>query len=400
MRRPLNHEIQNATQPDGFTTGYKLSRMEHTRWRLLFVTWMIRRSPKPLELGAAICMLLGVVVTEGVGGHGVVGTIRREPSHRAVGLRGDMDALPITELNESLTYRSAVVGVMHACGHDGHTTALLGAAALLQRDPDWNGTVQLIFQPAEEGGGGAHSMIAAGLFTRFPVDCIFGWHNWPGLSEGTIAVHQSVVMAAGSGFKIVFEGKTGHAAMPHLARDPVLGAGHCIVALQSIVARNVDPLDSAVVTVTKIQAGDGWNQVSRTAELRGTVRYLRKETGDVVAAAIQRVAEGVAAALGLSAEVEIWRGVPVTENHPEAREVAAAAAATMTIVRRDLLPTMGGDDFSWFLQEVPGAFVWIGDGSTANGCELHSPFYDFNDAILPVASRYLAAVAKSALATV
>lgn len=341
--------------------------------------------------------VLGVEVTERVGGNGVVGTINRG-SHGAIGLRADMDALPLTEQNEALPYRSQVPGVMHACGHDGHTAALLGAAIRLTRDADWIGTVQLIFQPAEEGGGGAQAMIADGLLTRFPIDQIFSWHNWPGLAVGTIAVHDAAVMAAGSGFEIVFSGVSGHAAMPHHTRDAILALGHCIVALQSIVSRNVDPLDSVVVSVTKAQAGENWNQIARSATLRGTIRYLRPAAGALAESAIQRVAQGISASLGLAADVKTWRGVPPVENHPTSRDIAVSVANDVATLRQDLLPAMSGDDFAWFLQKVPGSYVWIGNGTVEDGRPLHDSRYDFNDTVLPLASEYLAGVAKRALA--
>ncbi|WP_235907673.1 amidohydrolase [Siccirubricoccus phaeus] len=340
---------------------------------------------------------MGVEVAEGIGGHGLVGTIRRG-GNRSVGLRADMDALPIQELNPLLPHRSTVPGVMHACGHDGHTTALLGAASLLVQDPDWSGTVQLVFQPAEEGGGGAKAMIADGLFERFPMERIFGWHNWPGLEAGTIAVHDSAVMAAGARFEIAFEGHAGHAALPHLTRDPMLGVGHCIVALQSIVARNLDPLQAGVVSVTMAEAGEAQNQVAHRAELRGTARWLSEPNGAAIEAGMRRIAGGIAAAFGLEANVSFRVGVPVTANHQAERELAAQAAGAVTTLRRDLPPAMTGEDFSWFLKEVPGAFVWIGNGPGEGGRELHNPNYDFNDAVLPVASGYLAEVAKRALA--
>jgi hippurate hydrolase len=345
---------------------------------------------------------LGVTEIEtGIGGHGVVATLRRAATgaggNRSVGLRADMDALPIQELDETLPHRSRKPGVMHACGHDGHTTALLGAAALLLEDPSWSGTVRLVFQPAEEGGGGARHMIADGLFRRFPMDRIFGWHNWPGLEAGHIAIHEKAVMAAGARFDIVFEGHAGHAALPHMTRDPMLGAGHAIVALQSIVARGVDPLQSAVVSVTVAEAGTAGNQISNRARLHGTARWLDEAVGDLIEARMREVAHGIAAAFGLTAAVEFRRGVPVTANHPAERETAAAAAASVTTARRDLPPAMTGEDFSWFLNEVPGAFVWIGNGPADGGRELHHPAYDFNDEVLPVASSYLAAVAKRAL---
>jgi len=346
---------------------------------------------------------LGVTEIEtGIGGHGVVATLRRQASsvggNRSVGLRADMDALPIQEADESLPHRSRKPGVMHACGHDGHTAALLGAAALLQADTSWSGTVRLVFQPAEEGGGGARKMIAEGLFSRFPMERIFGWHNWPGLPAGTVAVHDRAVMGASSRFDITFCGHAGHAALPHMTRDPMIGAGHAIVALQSIVSREVDPMKAGVVSITMASSGEAQNQVPARAVLKGTARWLDDAVGDLIELRMNEIAQGIAVAFGLSALVNFHRGVPVTANSPAERETAAAAAATVTQVTRELGPAMTGEDFSWYLHEVPGAFVWIGNGPGDGGRELHNPSYDFNDAILPAASGFLAAVAKRALA--
>jgi hippurate hydrolase len=370
-----------------------------TRWRrhLHALPGLTLHEGATAAFVAARLRELGVTaVAEGVGGHGVVATLNRG-GNRSVGLRADMDALPIQELNELLPHRSTIAGVMHACGHDGHTAALLGAARLLLEDPSWSGTVQLVFQPAEEGGGGARAMIADGLFSRFPMERIFGWHNWPGLAAGTVALHDRAVMAAAARFVIHFDGHAGHAALPHLTRDPMLGAGHCIVALQSLVARNLDPLAAGVVSVTMAEAGEAQNQVAARATLRGTCRWLDDGTGEALQAGMRRVARGVAETYGLAAEVE-WRpGVAVTENHPAERDLATAAAAARGPHQQHTTPAMTGEDFCWFLKQVPGAFVWIGNGPAEGGRELHNPSYDFNDAILPAASGWLAEVAKRAL---
>ena len=340
---------------------------------------------------------LNVPFVAGVGGHGVVATISRGQSNRSVGLRADMDALPITETT-GLPYASANPGVMHACGHDGHTTSLLGAAALLQQDTSWTGTVQLVFQPAEEGGGGAKSMIADGLFERFPMERIFGYHNWPGLDAGTIAVHDAAVMASGGRLEFRVRGHSGHAALPHLARDPMVASAHLLLGLQTIVSRNVDPLDSVVITVATMEAGSAANQIPGEAFMRGTMRTLRNEVCDAVEDAIRRVCAGVALSCDVQIEVALRRGNPVTVNTPAERDLAAEAVVAAGLpLRRDMAPAMTGEDFAWYLQQRPGAFVWIGNGPAENGRELHNSSYDYNDEILPAAAGYLASVAKRAL---
>jgi amidohydrolase len=340
---------------------------------------------------------LGIPFVAGVGGHGVVATLSRGQSNRSVGLRADMDALPISETS-GVAHASTNPGVMHACGHDGHTTSLLGAAALLARDPSWGGTVQLVFQPAEEGGGGARSMIAEGLFDRFPMERIFGYHNWPGLDAGTVAVHDAAVMASGGRLEFRVTGHSGHAALPHLARDPVVASAHLLLALQTIVSRNVDPLDSVVITIATVEAGSAVNQIPGEAVMRGTMRTLRAAACDHAEQAIRRVAAGVAQSCDVAIDVGFRRGNPVTQNSPAERELAAEAATAAGLpLRRDMLPAMTGEDFAWYLQERPGAFVWIGNGSAEGGRELHNSNYDFNDAVLPAAAEYLASVAKRAL---
>jgi amidohydrolase len=340
---------------------------------------------------------LGVAFTAGIGGHGVVATISRGQSNRSVGLRADMDALPIIETT-ALPYASTNPGVMHACGHDGHTVSLLGAAALLMRDASWSGTVHLVFQPAEEGGGGAKSMIADGLFERFPMERIFGYHNWPGLEAGAVAVHDGPVMAAGNRLVFTVKGHSGHAALPHMTRDPMVAAAHLLLALQTIVSRNVDPLDSAVITIAMVQAGSAANQIPGEAVMGGTMRTLRTAVRDQIEAAIHRVAAGVAHTFEVEIDVAIPRGNPVTLNTQAERDLAARAVVAAGLpLRRDMAPAMTGEDFAWYLEQRPGAFVWIGNGPADGGRELHNSNYNYNDAILSTASSFLAGVAKRAL---
>jgi amidohydrolase len=340
---------------------------------------------------------LGVPFVAGVGGHGVVATLQRGTSNRSVGLRADMDALPILETS-GVTHASRKSGVMHACGHDGHTVSLLGAAAMLARDQSWSGTVQFVFQPAEEGGGGAKSMIADGLFERFPMERIFGYHNWPGLDAGTVAVHDGPVMASGGRVVFTIKGHSGHAALPHMARDPMIAAAHLLLALQTIVSRNVDPLDAAVITIGILQSGSAANQIPGEALMRGTMRTLKESVRDGMEEAVERVAAGVAQTFGVKIDVEQLRGNPVTVNTAAERDLAAEAIQAAGIpLRRDMAPAMTGEDFAWYLQHRPGAFAWVGNGPGDGGRELHNSNYDFNDAILPSASGYLAGVAKRAL---
>ncbi|HET9148746.1 MAG TPA: amidohydrolase [Acetobacteraceae bacterium] len=339
---------------------------------------------------------LGIPFEAGIGGHGVVATLRRG-GNRSVGLRADMDALPIDEAT-GLSYASRHPGVMHACGHDGHTATLLGAAALLRDDASWSGTVHFVFQPAEEGFGGAQAMLADGLLRRFPMDRIFGYHNWPGMEAGSIMIHDGPMMAAGERFSITVHGHAGHAAMPHLTHDPVMCAGQIIVALQSVVSRSVNPLDAAVVSICMLQGSEAENQIPEKVTMRGTFRALTPQVIDLVGARIREIVTGIARGLGMSADVNIHRGVAATINHHDEAALARRTAESLGMkMRTDLPPTMASEDFGWFLREIPGAYAWIGNGPAEAGKYLHNPGYDFNDAILPVAARYLAATAKQAL---
>lgn len=339
---------------------------------------------------------LNIPFEAGIGGHGVVATLQRGASNRSVGLRGDMDALPIAEAT-GVSYASTAPKVMHACGHDGHTASLLGAAAMLAGDPDWHGTVRFVFQPAEEGFGGAQAMLDDGLLQRFPVERIFGYHNWPGLPVGTIALHDGPVMSAATRVEITLHGTAGHGAMPQHARDPILGAAHLLVALQAVVSRAIDPVETAVLSLCTIRGGEAANQIPDRVTITGTSRAYTTAVQDRMDAEIRRIGDGVAAAFGLRAEITLHRGTPATVNSPAETTLAERAAAGLGApVRRDVPPSMVSEDFGCYQQHIPGCFAWIGVGETHPG--LHTPDYDFNDAILPVAAGWLAGAAKQALA--
>lgn len=345
----------------------------------------------------------GIEVHRGLARTGVVGVVRgrQSASGRAVGLRADMDCLPIRETT-GLPYRSRHEGRMHACGHDGHTTMLLGAARYLAATRAFDGTAYLIFQPAEEGGGGGQKMVQEGLFERFPADEIYALHNWPGLPPGKMAVRAGAMMAATDEIQITVHGKGGHAAMPHLTVDPVLLSAHIITALQSVPSRNIDPVDALVISICSMQTSQvgAFNVLPDSVKLIGTVRSFRPETRDLAEARIKQIVTGIAGSLGGSAEVQYQRGYPATIN--AAREAEFAAKVGEQIfgrdnVVRDAEPTMGGEDFSYMLQQRPGAYVWLGQGGGQTGCFLHNPGYDFNDEIIPLGAGYLAALVEESL---
>ncbi|MGE4480787.1 amidohydrolase [Acidocella sp.] len=286
-------------------------------------------SRREQETAAFVCARLdemGIPYESGIGGHGVVASLKRGGSNRSVGLRADMDALPISEATGK-PYASQTPGVMHACGHDGHTTSLLGAAMLLREDKGWSGQVHLVFQPAEEGLKGAHAMVEDGLFERFPMERIFGYHNWPGLEAGTVMVHPGPVMAGAVNFEITLKGKAGHAGMPHLCVDPVQGIAQLIVAVNAIVARNLAPLQAGVISTCTLKAGEARNQVPETAAMGGTIRAFSLESMSLLKRRLSETANGVAMAFGLEAQIWLGEDLAPTVNRPEEAELAAQAAA-------------------------------------------------------------------------
>jgi hippurate hydrolase len=340
---------------------------------------------------------LGVPHATGIGKNGIVATLRRPGSNRSIGLRADMDALPISEAN-SFSHASRNPGVMHACGHDGHTAALLGAASALMHDDSWTGTINLIFQPAEENGQGAKAMIADGLFERFPMEKLFAWHNWPGLPLGQVAVHTKPSMAAGGDWRVELKGLAGHAASPHVARDPINAAAHLIVALNTIVSRNVDPLETVALTVSMVHGGTVSNQIPETATVIGTLRTFDVEVRKAVIQRMSEVIEGTAAAWGVKAIYEINSTGRVMADTPAEAALSVAAAETAGLsVTRDIRPAMGGDDFAFLVEGRAGAYVLIGNGPVAEDGKLHNERYEFNDAILGPAIAWLTNVAKMAL---
>lgn len=353
------------------------------------------------ELVARLLELFGVAVEHGVAKTGVIGTLAgARPGGAAIALRADMDALPIQEKN-GFAHSSTHAGRMHACGHDGHTAMLLGAAKYLAETRNFAGTVHFIFQPAEENEGGARLMVEEGVLDRYPVDAVFGMHNWPGLPAGQFAIRPGPMMAAFDTFEITVAGRGAHAAMPHLGIDPVVAAAQIVSGLQTIASRNINPLDGAVVSVTQIHGGDTWNVIPDSVVLRGTTRSFDPAVRDALEPAIRRVAEGICASLGAGMTLRYERRYPPTVNSAAEAELAAATAASLVggdNVRGDLLPSMAAEDFAWFLEKRPGAYIWIGNGAGADHAMLHNPHYDFNDEILALGASYWARLAGTTLA--
>jgi amidohydrolase len=348
---------------------------------------------------AAELKKFGIAVHEGVGRTGVVGVLRSGKSGRTVGLRADMDALPIVEAN-TFAHKSTRQGVMHACGHDGHTTMLLGAAKYLAATRRFDGTVHFIFQPAEEGIGGAKAMIDDGLFRRFPCEAVFGMHNRPGMPLGRFAVRAGPMMAGGAFFDIEIEGVGSHGARPESGVDPVLVAAHVTAALQSIVARNVRPVDTAVLSVTQIHSGDAYNVIPQRARLSGTARCFSNEVMALIEKNLKRLADNVCAGFGAKATTDFRVTFPPLTNDAKEAEFAASICNDIVgaeHVKRDPALIMASEDFAFMLAEVPGCYINIGNGDGTGACEVHNPSYDFNDRALPYGASFFARLVEQRL---
>ena len=336
-------------------------------------------------------------IVTGIGKTGVVGVIKgRLPGDKVIGMRADMDALPILEATGK-PYASQTPGKMHACGHDGHTAMLLGAAKYLAETRNFAGTAVVIFQPAEEGGGGGKAMVEDGLITRFGITEVYGMHNMPGLPVGHFAVRHGPMMAAADRFKIEIEGRGSHAAKPNESIDTIFMVAQLVTALQSIVARNLDPLESGVVSVTSIKAGDAFNVLPQTATLLGTCRSLKPEIRDLLEKRMRESVAGVAATFDASIKIDYFRGYPVTFNHEKETDFAIKVASEISgneNVLSDIPPTMGAEDFSYMLEERPGTMIFIGNGDSAG---LHHPAYDFNDQVIPSGVSYWARLVENAM---
>jgi amidohydrolase len=344
----------------------------------------------------------GLDVHQGLGKTGVVATLSAGDGAGKIALRADMDALFIQERN-TFDHKSRHDGKMHACGHDGHSAMLLGAASYLARHRDFDGTVYFIFQPAEEGRAGAKQMILDGLFEKFPADCVFGLHNFPDIPLGHFAVKSGPMMASFDCFEIILTGQATHAAMPHLGNDAIVAAAQLITALQTIVSRTVDPAEQAVVSITQIHAGQTWNALPESVVLRGTFRCFSGSAQKTIADKISQLTHALCQGFNVTAEIKLNPenpGYPITFNTEEETRMALNAAIAIVgedCINRQPTPSMGSEDFAFMLQEKPGCYLWLGNGSSENGCLLHNPHYDFNDAILPIGAAYWVKLVETVL---
>jgi hippurate hydrolase len=341
----------------------------------------------------------GLEVHRGLAKTGVVGVLRNGTSKDAVGLRADLDALHILE-KSGVAHASTSTGKMHACGHDGHTSMLLGAAKAMAQRRSFDGTAYFIFQPAEENEGGGRVMVQEGLFDKFPMKAVYGMHNWPSMPAGTIALRSGPLMGAYDIFEIVATGKGAHAAMPHLSRDPMPFAAHVINALQTIVARNIHPLEGGVVSVTQVHGGDTWNVIPQEVVLRGTTRTFKKEIQDLIERRMREIVAGIASTFEMTATLRYERRYPATVNTPEETQHALAAAVALVgaaNVDTDPMPAMASEDFAFMLQAKPGCYIWLGGGRGPDTPGLHNPHYDFNDDALKIGASYWVTLAEQQL---
>ena len=341
----------------------------------------------------------GIEVETGIAGTGVVGTITKGRGNRAIGLRADLDALPIHEANE-FPHKSKNPGKMHACGHDGHTTMLLGAAKYLAEEAEFEGTVHLIFQPAEENEGGGRAMIEAGLFDKYPVESVFGMHNIPGMAVGTFAIKSGPMMAAFDIFNVKIIGKGGHAAMPQFTIDPIVIGAKIIEAYQSIISRFIDPQQPAVISITQIHGGDAYNVIPDSIDIRGCTRCFSPKIQLLMETKMRQMATDICKAYGATAEFTYEKRYPPTVNSQAETDIAASVAAGIVGAERvNTSPTaaMGSEDFAFMLQEKPGAYIWVGNGDGEGSCSVHNPGYDFNDDVLPIGASYWVKLAETLL---
>ena len=373
---------------------------EHSRWRhtLHAQPELAYAEHLTADFVAAKLDACNIPYVRGLGRTGIVATITGHSPGRSVGLRADMDALPLQEMND-FAHRSQHPGVMHACGHDGHTVMLLAAAEYLARERAFAGTVYCIFQPAEEGEAGAKAMMDDGLFERFPMDAVFGLHNWPWLPMGQMAMRTGPMMASMDIFEATVRGRRGHAAQPHMAVDPIVVAAAIVQAWQTIVARNVDPLESGVVSVTQIHAGHAWAVIPEEVSLRGTVRTFNPAVQALIEQRLRELGEGLATAHGCTFDWRYERRFPATINSVAETDFAAAVGSELLgadNILRNAAPSMGSEDFGWMLQVKQGSYVWLGTGGETS-CLLHNPRYDFNDAAIPLGASYWVALAHAFL---
>ena len=395
--QPMTHDLLSDLLPDLSTRISAIRRDIHAHPELAFNE---HRTAKKV---ADYLENLGLTVHRGIAQTGVVASVKAGTSSRAIGLRADMDALPLAELN-TFAHHSKNPGLMHACGHDGHTSMLLGAAEALMAMKAANafdGTVHLIFQPAEEGDGGGRVMVEEGLFERFPMQMVFGLHNWPGMPVGQIGVIEGAAMAGTDSFEIEITGRGGHAAMPHQAVDVVVAGSMLVTALQSLISRSRDPLDPVVISVTRFHAGTADNVLPEVAILGGTVRTMDPGVQQDTETGFRRICTGIEATYGVSINVDYHRGYPPTINAPAPSEIARIVARRVVgegNVHSNLKPSMGAEDFAYLAQAAPGCYIWLGNGGSEGNCMLHNAYYDFNDEIIPLGIRYWTGLVAHVLA--